>query len=46
MHDIAAGEIGGALLGLPGCFHDVHSVFGSPAQIYLDRRQSATQIKL
>jgi hypothetical protein len=46
MHDVAAGEIGGALPGLPGCIHDVHRVFGSPAQLHLVRRQSAMQIKL
>jgi hypothetical protein len=26
--------------------HDVHRVFGSPTQLYLDRRQSPVQIKL
>ncbi|MDR1536895.1 MAG: hypothetical protein LBU32_02670 [Clostridiales bacterium] len=43
MHDVAAGEIGcalpglpcGAHFGLPGCIHDVHRVFGSPAQFCL-----------
>jgi hypothetical protein len=44
MHNISASEIGGVLLSFPRSFHDVHRVFGSSAQLYLDRRQSAIQI--
>jgi hypothetical protein len=46
LYDIAAGEIRGALFGLPGLIHDLHRVFGSSAQLYLERRKSAMQIKI
>jgi hypothetical protein len=46
MYDIAASEINGVLFGLLGCIHDVQRVFGSSAQLCLDWRQSAMQIKL
>ncbi|MDR1542779.1 MAG: hypothetical protein LBU32_33355 [Clostridiales bacterium] len=40
MYDIVASEISGVLFDLPGWFHDVHRVFGSSAQLYMDRQQA------